>query len=123
MLVDRVGRVERRQPRVGEHVSQLAGLEARVDRDCDRAEEGAAEEELDECRVVRHEDAERVAAPDAERDELAGACRGALEQLGVRQARVREDERLRERVAARRLLDHVRESRRGADGGCSHALK
>src|SRR5439155_9600907 len=63
----------------------LGGLEARVDRHRDRADERCAVEERQPLLVVAHQDADVIAAPQAHRLHGAGRGLGFLEKLAVRE--------------------------------------
>jgi hypothetical protein len=74
VLVDRIGGEEGAELGVGADVSQLDRLEAGVDRHHRGADHRPAEQQLDQLRAVRQEDAEAVAAAEPECPQLARAA-------------------------------------------------
>ena len=94
---DQVVREDHAQAGIGGDVGELLSAIARVDQDRHGAQEGGAEEGLDERGAVRHQDSDPIATPHTERMEPLRHAGGRREELAGRRARVgeRKDDVLR----------------------------
>ena len=83
VLGDEVGRHERDETRVAEHVAELVRLEPRVDEHRGDPGERAAEDRLREVEAAGHEDPDPLARPDPQSEERRGGPLGRAEQRRV----------------------------------------
>src|SRR5258708_39702068 len=90
----------------------FGALEARIDRHRDRAHQRRAVEQREPLLVVAHQDADMVAAPQAERIQRSRGAARAQVQVLVRDAALRRHQRLDVAALARVALEHLAEGLR-----------